>query len=46
MDGALRDLFDGRTYEWEVETRERKAHVRLGANRRATEEQAQKGETT
>ena len=24
-DGALRDTFDGRTYEWEVETRERKA---------------------
>ena len=23
--GALRDTFDGRTYEWDVETRERKA---------------------
>ncbi|MDE2802240.1 MAG: hypothetical protein OXK21_05110 [Chloroflexota bacterium] len=25
VDGALRDTFDGRTYEWDVETRERKA---------------------
>ena len=25
VDGALRDTFDGRTYEWDFETRERKA---------------------
>ena len=25
VDGALRDTFDGRTYEWDAETRERKA---------------------
>ena len=25
VDGALRDTFDGRTYEWDIETRERKA---------------------
>ena len=34
VEGVLRDTFDGRTYEWEIETRERKAQsvwVRLQA---------------
>ena len=45
VDGALRDVFDGRTYEWDYETRERKAQS-VWVVRQATEERAQKGETT
>ena len=37
VDGALRDTFDGRTYEWDVETRERKAQS-VWVRRRATQE--------
>ena len=47
--GALRDTFDGRTYEWAtesgVETRERKAQS-VWVRRRATERVSKKGETT
>ena len=37
VDGALRDTFDGRTYEWEFEIRERKAQS-VWVRRRATQE--------
>ena len=37
VDGALRDTFDGRTYEWDFETRERKAQS-VWVRPRATQE--------